>query len=705
MSHRRWGVWALLACVALGVAAGAQEMGRRAQIVWPARGGLLYYKGTIEVALEGLTEEEFRSLLVRVEATDVSGAESVGPITLWEGWSDVPVVPGGEATVETPASIVWTDRAMGRAVLRVFWNYFPPGFRGGDFLIRAEVWVGVGYRPSRLWAQTGWHHVRLVPEESPRFAVELTGPTPQAEFGLGERVGVAGVTAGAAPPTRVWLEVMRADGPGDWVPVAQVTTNASAFEISWDTSQATLGRYHLRVTAMDGRGGRAVSPGVEVVFVPKPLRVQLTQPWHETQISVGEVLPIRGQVVGAALPGTVVVEIRSEREVARWESVGRVELRATSFEFLWDTSRLAPGAVFVRATAWDAQGLSASSGEVRVTIRDRKFLILVGGKPLDAIEPLKERVPVQFELDAEGAWTSFAWTFGDGGTASQKNPVHAYDKSGAYEVCVTAYGPAGSARKACGTVVVQARRAVEATRKILGYPYPRAEFTAPYESVAALVHQPRGAPAERYPVKIEVLINILEPVTGLILTETVPAGFEVEPIAEARDSIRVQRLEPVRDGQESRWPWSWLVTSVGPQFQLVPGTRVVIAYWLIPPLPRDARVLSVEIAGRVYAQVGPDFTATTPVAGLSTLTVVPHLDPVIALLYLRKELDGSYKLLPPEAIRDLALTAEQLRIAEELVLEGRAVPFAGDAVLKPADYLRLLACFQAGRAVLDCLSR
>lgn len=73
---------------------GAGGAPRRAEVVWPLVGGGLYYKGTIEVALEGLTQKEFDALSVRVEAVTDPGASVVGPICLWEGWPEVPVVTG-----------------------------------------------------------------------------------------------------------------------------------------------------------------------------------------------------------------------------------------------------------------------------------------------------------------------------------------------------------------------------------------------------------------------------------------------------------------------------------------------------------------------------------------------------------------------------------------------------------------------------------
>jgi len=46
---------------------------------------------------------------------------------------------------------------------------------------------------------------------------------------------------------------------------------------------------------------------------------------------------------------------------------------------------------------------------------------------------------VSFSIVSENA-SHYEWEFGDGGTSSEKNPVHIYQKQGTYKVCVTAKG-------------------------------------------------------------------------------------------------------------------------------------------------------------------------------------------------------------------------------------------------------------------------
>lgn len=49
--------------------------------------------------------------------------------------------------------------------------------------------------------------------------------------------------------------------------------------------------------------------------------------------------------------------------------------------------------------------------------------------------------------------TGWSWTFGDGGTSTEQNPVHAYTENGLYDVCLTATNIGGSST-ACKSVAV-----------------------------------------------------------------------------------------------------------------------------------------------------------------------------------------------------------------------------------------------------------
>lgn len=691
MKRQSWAVLAVLGAILYGLQAWPGETSRRAQIVWPVAGGSLYYKGVIEVALEGLSAMHFDSLLVRVEALDAARGTSVGPITLWEGWSQVPVAANQIAGQEC-AWITWTDQAQGRAVLWVVWNYFPPGFRSGDHFLRVEVFFRYAGQYIGRWETTDWHRVRLVPEESPKPAVMVGRPTAQAEFGSGEPVVVRGVVANAAPPFRVRLDVRRADPTGRWESVVQRTLSTCEFEICWEASLVAPGLYHVRVGVTDARGASGVSAEVPILFASRPLQVKVTHPAFGTHVKVGEVLHVRGRIDGAAPPTKVGVEMRREVDVARWDLVGEVALREATFDLLLDTSRLAPGNFYLRATARDARGMSASSNEVCITVQERSFRIMIAGRAGEVFE-VRERDPAQFGVEAEGPWVKFAWQFGDGKTSDLRAPVHIYEKPGTYKACVTALAPDGTTRTAYATITVTARQIVAVTRKIVGYPRRGCE------GVSAVVH--RGIP---YTVRVEVTFRVLEEVTGLLLTERIPAGWRAKDARPPVDKPTDIGVQLVREPQEKDkdQEWTWMITSTGPQLQIQAGTQFVVSYTLTPP--SDARPGVVDIVGEVYAQIDPDSTVSRKVAGDSRLWVETKLDVFVAILYL-KLLEGtpepSWDLMPPESNRTFLLTEEQLGIAEKLMREGTRVPYA-DVVLKPEDYLKLLGYFQTRRSVLGC---
>jgi PKD repeat protein/subtilisin family serine protease len=51
---------------------------------------------------------------------------------------------------------------------------------------------------------------------------------------------------------------------------------------------------------------------------------------------------------------------------------------------------------------------------------------------------------VQFTDQSSGEIASYAWNFGDGGTSSQKNPLHTFTASGVYDVTLSVNGPSGA---------------------------------------------------------------------------------------------------------------------------------------------------------------------------------------------------------------------------------------------------------------------
>ena len=56
----------------------------------------------------------------------------------------------------------------------------------------------------------------------------------------------------------------------------------------------------------------------------------------------------------------------------------------------------------------------------------------------------KAPLTVRFTDQSTGSPTSWKWTFGDGNTSTEKNPVHTYNKTGLYSVTLTASNANGS---------------------------------------------------------------------------------------------------------------------------------------------------------------------------------------------------------------------------------------------------------------------
>ena len=62
------------------------------------------------------------------------------------------------------------------------------------------------------------------------------------------------------------------------------------------------------------------------------------------------------------------------------------------------------------------------------------------GSPTSGTSPLT----VAFTNTSTGSITSYAWTFGDGGTSTAASPSYTYAAAGVYTVSLTVTGPGGS---------------------------------------------------------------------------------------------------------------------------------------------------------------------------------------------------------------------------------------------------------------------
>jgi PKD repeat protein len=100
------------------------------------------------------------------------------------------------------------------------------------------------------------------------------------------------------------------------------------------------------------------------------------------------------------------------------------------------------------------QNVDASTGLVVLAHHDttgfywRHAVPPTTGAPVAAFtaSPASGELPlaVAFTSTSSGTITSYAWTFGDGGTSSAANPTHTYAAAGTYGVSLTATGPLGT---------------------------------------------------------------------------------------------------------------------------------------------------------------------------------------------------------------------------------------------------------------------
>jgi len=105
---------------------------------------------------------------------------------------------------------------------------------------------------------------------------------------------------------------------------------------------------------------------------------------------------------------------------------------------------------FCAVTAYDASKLESSySNEVTAAIPYAAPIVAISASPTSGTAP----VNVAFSNATTGQVTSWAWSFGDGGTSTEKSPTHTYSAAGDYWVTLTATGAGGSAAKTLGTAI------------------------------------------------------------------------------------------------------------------------------------------------------------------------------------------------------------------------------------------------------------
>lgn len=60
-------------------------------------------------------------------------------------------------------------------------------------------------------------------------------------------------------------------------------------------------------------------------------------------------------------------------------------------------------------------------------------------------------IPTSFYNQSQNA-VRYLWSFGDGTSSAEQNPVHAYNRTGSYQVCLTAYNQEGCSDRVCRTI-------------------------------------------------------------------------------------------------------------------------------------------------------------------------------------------------------------------------------------------------------------
>jgi cytochrome c len=105
-----------------------------------------------------------------------------------------------------------------------------------------------------------------------------------------------------------------------------------------------------------------------------------------------------------------------------------------------------PGVFEAKVTVMDADGATGTD-TVTITVTNAAPTVQAAASPRTGTAPLKVSFTSQGS-DANGGPLTYAWTFGDGGTASTRNASHTYTQAGTYTATVKVtdgYGASGTA--------------------------------------------------------------------------------------------------------------------------------------------------------------------------------------------------------------------------------------------------------------------
>ena len=235
-------------------------------IIRPQPGELLYFGDTIEVAVSGLYIDLVPKIDVVVWAKNEQG---VFPIMSYAGSHYFPLREASEATLDTPAKLIWIDKQFGQAHVLIKWNWLPVGFSDGSYDLKVEFFVRVNERIAVFWAETSWQSNKLVAKQW----IDIDSPAPGVKFYRGDQIRVSGSVFNLRPPVNVSLEVSKT--LQDWKTVNQTRLYEKTFELFWNTENEVFGEYWIRVRAEDGQVLLSEPRNVLLVSRPVPPKISI----------------------------------------------------------------------------------------------------------------------------------------------------------------------------------------------------------------------------------------------------------------------------------------------------------------------------------------------------------------------------------------------------------------------------------------------
>ncbi len=345
---------------------------------------------------------------VTLTATGPGGSDGETKTNLITVDEPAPVAEFGASVTSgtAPLAVDFTDQSTGGPVTSWSWIFGDGG-------------TSTQQNPSYVYTAPGTYTVILtatgpggVDAETKLNLISVSEPAPVAEF-------LASPTSGTLP-----LAVNFTD---------QTTGNATSWAWTFGdggTSTAqnpshvytTSGTYSVTLTAT-GPGGSDGETKTDLisVAVPAPAAEFIASPTSGT------------------LPLPVDFTDQSTGDVTSW---------SWTFGDGGTSTAQNPSHVYTAAGTYSvtltATGPGGGDGETKtdlITVSEQAPLAEFSASPTSGTLPLL----VDFtDLSTGGPATSWAWTFGDGGTSTQRDPGHTYTTAGTYSVTLTATGPGGS---------------------------------------------------------------------------------------------------------------------------------------------------------------------------------------------------------------------------------------------------------------------